>query len=140
MDLLAVDFIISSSSRFCVFLKLSQANLKKTKKVKPQHRQTSPLINSICYPVFGILFSLLFYVTSDNFLFYTETSPLLAKDCNIYARYLIFFQLGLPRAFEQLGIFIVPLLLSHGASVFSVSSEGPSQLSRIFNIILKILV
>jgi hypothetical protein len=30
------------------------------------------------------------------------------------------------RAFEQGGIFIVPHLLRHGASVFPVSSEGPS--------------
>jgi hypothetical protein len=29
------------------------------------------------------------------------------------------------RAFEQGGIFIVPHLLWHGASVFPVSSEGP---------------
>jgi hypothetical protein len=29
------------------------------------------------------------------------------------------------RAFEQGGIFIVPRLLWHGASVFPVSSEGP---------------
>jgi hypothetical protein len=29
------------------------------------------------------------------------------------------------RAFEQGGIFIVPRLLRHGASVFPVSSEGP---------------
>jgi hypothetical protein len=29
------------------------------------------------------------------------------------------------RAFEQGGIFIVPHLLRHGASVFPVSSEGP---------------
>jgi hypothetical protein len=32
------------------------------------------------------------------------------------------------RAFEQGGIFIVPHLLWHGASVFSVSSEGPPHL------------
>jgi hypothetical protein len=30
------------------------------------------------------------------------------------------------RAFEQRGIFIVPHLLRHGASVFPVSSEGPA--------------
>jgi hypothetical protein len=29
------------------------------------------------------------------------------------------------RAFEQGGVFIVPHLLRHGASVFQVSSEGP---------------
>jgi hypothetical protein len=32
------------------------------------------------------------------------------------------------RAFEQEGIFIVPHLLWHGASVFPVSSEGPPHL------------
>jgi hypothetical protein len=32
------------------------------------------------------------------------------------------------RAFEQGGIFIVPHLLWHGTSVFSVSSEGPPHL------------
>jgi hypothetical protein len=32
------------------------------------------------------------------------------------------------RAFEQGGIFIVPHLLWHGASVFPVSSEGPPHL------------
>jgi hypothetical protein len=32
------------------------------------------------------------------------------------------------RAFEQGGIFIVPHLLRHGASVFLVSSEGPPHL------------
>jgi hypothetical protein len=31
------------------------------------------------------------------------------------------------RAFEQGGIFLVPHLLWHGASVFPVSSEGPPQ-------------
>jgi hypothetical protein len=36
-----------------------------------------------------------------------------------------------PRAFEQGGIFIVPHLLWHGASVFPVSSEGPPLTTRM---------
>jgi hypothetical protein len=32
------------------------------------------------------------------------------------------------RAFEQGGIFIVPLMLWHGTSVFPISSEGPPHL------------
>jgi hypothetical protein len=35
------------------------------------------------------------------------------------------------RAFEQGGIFIVPHLLRHGASVFPVPSEGPPPFSRL---------
>ena len=37
------------------------------------------------------------------------------------------------RAFEQGGIFIVPHLLWHGASVFPVSSEGPPHLVAFYD-------
>jgi hypothetical protein len=37
------------------------------------------------------------------------------------------------RAFEQGGIFIVPHLLWHGTSVFSVPSEGPPHLVAFYN-------
>jgi hypothetical protein len=37
------------------------------------------------------------------------------------------------RAFEQGGIFFEPHLLWHGASVFPVSSEGPSHLVAYFD-------
>ena len=36
-------------------------------------------------------------------------------------------------AFEQGGIFIVPHLLWHGASVFPVSSEGPPHLVAFYD-------
>jgi hypothetical protein len=37
------------------------------------------------------------------------------------------------RVFEQGGIFIVPHLLCHDASVFPVSSEGPPHLVAFYN-------
>jgi hypothetical protein len=37
------------------------------------------------------------------------------------------------RAFEQGGIFIVPHLMRHGASVFHVSSEGPPHSIASYN-------
>jgi hypothetical protein len=37
------------------------------------------------------------------------------------------------RAFEQGGIFIVSYLLSHGASVFPVSAEGPPHLVAFYD-------
>jgi hypothetical protein len=38
------------------------------------------------------------------------------------------------RTFEQRGIYILPHLLSHGASVFPVSSEGPPHLIASYDL------
>jgi hypothetical protein len=53
---------------------------------------------------------------------HVETSTLLVKGCTVYV-YLPCLEL---RTFEQGGIFFVPRLLWHRASVFPVSLEGPT--------------
>jgi hypothetical protein len=57
---------------------------------------------------------------AQEYFIYMETSPLPVKGCKIYA-----IARRSCRAFEQGGVFIVPHLLWHGASVFPVSSDGP---------------
>jgi hypothetical protein len=56
---------------------------------------------------------------AQEYFTYMETSPLQVKVCKLLGLY------SALRAFEQGGIFIVPHLLWHRASVFPVSSEGP---------------
>ena len=74
------------------------------------------------------------YKFLDSFLFNVSGEYWKTKDVTITSEELLSLGLTLCSvliAFEQGKIFIVPYLLSHGASDFTVSLTGPSQVRRL---------